>query len=508
MAEPSVRDRLARYGELLAECAGDPVLFAELFLPKKPHPGQAEWLRNSRQAVNVLVPGNRWGKSTVIAMKHIWKCVFKVGMGLRELAMRQPYETISIAMSHDQAEIVFAEAKRMLSAKGLRVLVKAFRSTPFPHVIFANGSVMHCRSAHDDGKYIDGHRYYYISVDEAGWITDLRRLMSQVILLRLAGGGEVDLVGTPKGFNDLYFYYERGLRGVPGYYAQRGSIYDNPYLPEEDIRMRDRLLEAADPRFRAQALHGEFVDFEGLAFTRDQRDNAFRPELPMEEGPQPGRRYVAAWDLGRTEDFTVGVVLDVTERPWRLVCYRRLNKVPWEEIYATIGDIARLYGVRWTYVDASGPGGDVVEEELEKRGISVVGVKISSRERKVELINRLQNAFDEGRRRVGWREREDEAGRVVREPVMEAPREGNWGLLRLPVIPELMDEVGIYRLSDKDIPFTDSVMALGLAVQAAYDAEGVAPPLLGGWYWSPTGEQVMLETLRAGDEPAVVEWRS
>jgi hypothetical protein len=461
----------------------DPIYFLNVLSPKKPHPGQIVWLQGSVQPINTLVPGNRWGKSTVIAMKHIWKCVFKVGQTREERDRGDPYETISVAMSADQAEIVFKEAKRLLQSKTLRPLVKSFRSSPFPHIIFTNGSVMHCRSAHDDGKYIDGHRYQYLSIDEAGWITNLRHLMTNVILMRLAGGGEIDLIGTPKGYNDLYFYFERGQRGVAGYYSQRGSIYDNPFLPEEDIKMRDALLASANPKVREQVLYGEFVDFTGLAFTRDQRDNAFHPDLPHHVAWIAGHRYVAGWDLGRTTDFTVGIVLDITTRPWHVVSFTRLNRVSWEEIYATIDRVAKEYRIRWSRIDATGPQGDVIEEELSKRGIMTDPYKSSTKILKMDLINTLQNALDEGRLAKEFVEVIDpETGAKTMEPILQEPGEGQWGVLRIPTITQLMDEMGVYSLDDKDIPFTDSVMSLALVTHAAYETEGVTDPVYGGVY--------------------------
>jgi hypothetical protein len=378
---------------------------------------------------------------------------------------------------------VFKEAKRLLQTKTLRPLVKSFRSSPFPHIVFTNGSVLHCRSAHDDGKYIDGHRYQYLSIDEAGWISNLRYLMTNVILMRLAGGGEIDLIGTPKGYGDLYFYFERGQRGVPGYYSQRGSIYDNPFLPEEDIKMRDALLASADPKVREQVLYGEFVDFTGLAFTRDQRDNAFDPSLPEHRPFEVGHRYVVAWDLGRTTDFTVGIVLDITTRPWHLVSYTRLNRVAWEEIYSTIDRVGRAYHVPYSYIDATGPQGDVIEEELMKRGINIYGYKSSTRVLKTDLINTLQNALDEGRIAKEFVEVVDpETGMKRIEPILQEPGEGAWGILRLPCITQLMDEIGVYSLDDKDIPFTDSVMSLALATNAAYEADYLTEPVEGGIY--------------------------
>ena len=469
----------------------DKVLFLNTLCPKKPHPGQITWLENSTQPINVLVPGNRWGKSTVIAMKHIWKCVFRIGQKPADSLAGEPYETISVAMSADQAEIVFKEAKRLLTAKTLRPLVKEFRSSPFPHIVFANGAVMHCRSAHDDGKYIDGHKYMYLSIDEAGWLgSTLRSLMTNVIVMRLAGGGEIDLIGTPKGYNDLYFYFERGQRGVPGYYSQRGSIYDNPFLPEEDIKMRDSLLASADPKVRRQVLEGEFVDFTGLAFTRDQRDNAFDPTLRDRVPFIEGHRYVVAWDLGRTTDFTVGCVLDITTRPWHLVSYTRLNRVSWEEIYDTIDRKAKEYHCQYSVIDATGPQGDVIEEELSKRGIMVYGYKSSTKVLKIALINSLQTALDEGRKAVDFVTERDENGKEMTVPILQEPGTG-WGLLRLPTITQLMDEMGVYSLDDKDIPFTDSVMSLALATQAAYEAEGVGNIAEGGVYGPSSESEVM-----------------
>jgi hypothetical protein len=378
--------------------------------------------------------------------------------------------------------IVFDEARSLLqNAPLMAPFVKSYRETPFPHIVFTNGSVMHCRSAHDGGKYIDGHAYRYLSIDEAGWITNLKDLMNNVIVMRLAGGGEIDLVGTPKGFGDLYFYYERGQREVEGYYSQRGRIWDNPFLPAEDIAKRDLILKSGNPKLRMQVLEGEFVDFAGLAFTRDQRDNAFETTMPHSAEYVEGHKYVTAWDLGRTTDYTVGVTLDITMRPWRLVDFTRLNKVPWEEIYKTIDRVRQKYHCRFARIDATGPQGDVIEEELFKRGIPVDAFKTNTKVTKTDLINSLQNALDHDREQVDEVIDTDEHGVPHRVPIMEAPKVGNWGLLRLPCITQLMDEMGVYQFDDKDL-VTDSVIGLALATDLAYQSEAVREPVIGGLY--------------------------
>ena len=481
--------------EFLERCKRDPVFFVNSLLVKKTraeidgfkvrHKGQEDWLRNSKEPINILVPGNRFGKSTVEGMKHLWKAFVKDGYrGSKADWMTAPYETISVSVSADQAGIVYGVVKELARSPAFAPFVARTRETPFPHVVLWNGSVIHCRSAHDDGKYIDGHGYKYVSIDEAGWFGNkLKKLMNGVIIMRLAGGGDIDLVGTPKGYGDLYWYYERGLRKVPGYYSQRGSIFDNPFLSPEDIKLRDELLKASDPKLRAQVMDGEFVDVEGLAFTHDQRDNAFNPALPAHQKPVDGHHYVQAWDLGRLTDYTVGITLDVTSRPFILVDYVRLNKVPWEEIYRLIGSKAKEYGVALPRIDATGPGGDVIEEELWKRDIPVDGYKTSSATEKLDLINNLQQALDYGRQTIGETWEADEAGVLHRVPQLEEPDpEGRaWGLLRLPCIPQLMDELGTYMLKDKDL-VQDSVMALALATDLAYSGEFVGEAVEGGLY--------------------------
>ena len=64
---------------------------------------------------------------------------------------------------------------------------------------------------------------------------------------------------------------------------------------------------------------------------------------------------------------------------------------------------------------------------------------------------------------------------------MMEPPGGTWGALRFPPHVQLLDELGVYRFDDKKL-VQDSVIALALAVQAAYDREAVREPVIGGLY--------------------------
>lgn len=473
------------------------MLFVDTLLPTKTrarvggqwvaHEGQREWLRNAFAPINVLVPGNRFGKSTVTAMRHLWFAATKFiprGRVLIETAEKR-YQTISLAYSSEQARIVFEMIRSLAMSETFSPLVADIKESPYPKIELFNGSIVNVRSAHDGGKYVDGFEYRYISLDEAGYIDELKSLINGVLLMRLAGGGILDLLGTPKGITQqgLYWYATRALSHAPRYYGMRGSIYDNPFLPVDDLKMREQMILSADPRLRQQVFYGDFVDFSGLAFGHESRENMFRPGMPMHEDRLADHKYTQAWDLGRRDDYTVGWTLDTTTEPWRAVDFQRLNKVPWETIYDLIKAKSVEYGVDYPRIDATGPGGDVVEEELFKRERPVEGYRMNSAAKKLDLINTLQIVMDWNRQQVGETVVVDESGFEQIVPIMDAPDAASdmWGLLRVPPIPVVIDEFGVYKLDDKKLR-QDTVIALAMAAQRAFEERAVGEPIYGGIY--------------------------
>lgn len=453
------------------------------------HHGQERWLRTANQDVNVLQSGNRFGKSVVGGHRHVSIAFNKHGLEPMPWKdwLNEPFETLATGFSSEQANIIHKNVRRMVTHPVFRPFVKSFKESPYPVITLFNNAAINIRSGHDGGKYIDGFAFKYISVDEAGWFgNDLMDLINNVLLMRMAGGGMMDLIGTPKGRHQkgLWYYANRGMRGVPGYYTMRGSSFDNPFLSREDLKKREEILRIADPKMRAQVIEGEFIDMDGLTFTIDEQDNLFNPRLPVHVDPIEGHRYIQAWDLGRTTDWTVGMTLDMTDPPpWPIVDFMRLNKVPWEEIYTVIGQRRDMYRVNLPRIDATGPAGDVVEEELWKRGIATEGFKINNGLIKTDLINSLQNALDWNRKRTGTMLVPDEAGHLMETPVMEEPDPfgKSWGMIRCPSIPQVVDELGVYTLPDTDL-VQDCVITLALLADRAQADWQLSEPVLGGLY--------------------------
>jgi hypothetical protein len=132
----------------------------------------------------------------------------------------------------------------------------------------------------------------------------------------------------------------------------------------------------------------------------------------------------------------------------------------------------------------------------------------------LNLINTLQSALDYGRQTIGTHQVLDEAGFLRDAPDMAPVGEG-WGLLRMPPIPQLLDEFGSYELDDKDLQ-QDCVMAVALAVGSVYDGSVLDRPLTGGLYggssegYAPDGSPLVLcdNCMRPKLEMDISLWRT
>ncbi|MBI4335827.1 MAG: hypothetical protein HY589_04145, partial [Candidatus Omnitrophica bacterium] len=71
----------------------DPVYFSRHILGLPLHEGQIQWIGNAVKKVNILRPGNRWGKSFIEAILHIWHCICRPQLTGMVDTPRDWYET-------------------------------------------------------------------------------------------------------------------------------------------------------------------------------------------------------------------------------------------------------------------------------------------------------------------------------------------------------------------------------------------------------------------------------
>ena len=88
-------------------CRGleDPTFFARRFLDVELHTGQRKWLAGSNSRENVLVTGNRWGKSFVSAVKLIHRAIYRLRPLKYDPCGR--YRAVVASITQSQANLVF-----------------------------------------------------------------------------------------------------------------------------------------------------------------------------------------------------------------------------------------------------------------------------------------------------------------------------------------------------------------------------------------------------------------
>ena len=83
----------------------EPAYFAEAALGLKVHDGQRRWLDGSDKHENLLVTGNRWGKSFVCAVKIIHNAIYRIRKLKYDISGK--YRIVTASITQDQANIIF-----------------------------------------------------------------------------------------------------------------------------------------------------------------------------------------------------------------------------------------------------------------------------------------------------------------------------------------------------------------------------------------------------------------
>jgi hypothetical protein len=147
-----------------------PVYFARRFLEVEPHAGQQAWLNGSTGRENVLVTGNRWGKSFVSAVKLIHAAIYRI-RSLKYDECRR-YRTVVASITQPQANLVFSQVLRLVRQSPiLSPLVSDLVWTPFPTLTFGNGATIEARTTQNRGEYLLGNDYDLFIFDEVAFET-------------------------------------------------------------------------------------------------------------------------------------------------------------------------------------------------------------------------------------------------------------------------------------------------------------------------------------------------
>jgi hypothetical protein len=316
------------------------------------HPGQVRYLRKTTEylrdpsvemtKVNLLVPSNRWAKSTTIAVKHIWKHFYKVGIpkGNQEAWLKADYRTANIAPHSSLVEPVFNYVDQIMTSRYLIRLPNGRNvtnkcqipwfylkdrtiSSPLHRQFFAFNSYLEHRTiGATAADSLEGKPWGYISYDEGGRSDHLEDEINGTLLARLFDwDGDLDIPSTPDmtSASILYHYklYQDGLLDLNNTWTMEGSLRDNIFFPPEQIEKQYKLYE--NNPLRDQVLEGKFVFAGDNIFPAqdilEAQDDSLNDGVRYEEN----HTYVIATDTSIGSDDIVHTVIDTTQKPYRVV---------------------------------------------------------------------------------------------------------------------------------------------------------------------------------------------
>ena len=338
----------------------DPDFFARRFLGIELHRGQRRWLRKSTAGENVLVTGNRWGKSFVSAVKLIHRAIYRPRPLIYDHCGR--YRAVVASITQDQANLMFNQVVRLGRQSAIiEPLIGTVNRTPYPILTFGNGATIEARSTQNRGEYLLGNDYDLFIFDEVAFETDPEYVVEEVIMMRLADReGKLDLVSTPNGKNWFYRRAREIMNSKKVGYFQSGDSRENMYISRDYLD--ERVIYFSESRLK-QNIMGQFVDSGGEILKGAYIDRALEriTHLPSTD-PETAPLYLSGWDLARKRTATVGITIQLVDGAAYVVALERFRQFDWTVVIDKIKERQRRFPGR-LIVDATGLG-DVVVEQL------------------------------------------------------------------------------------------------------------------------------------------------
>ena len=192
-------------------------------------------------------------------------------------------------------------------------------------------------------------KYKRSVIDEAAFVKYLWEAWTQAIRPTLTDlKGDAWLLSTPRGKNDFYKLYQRGVSGEPGWKSWQMPTHTNPYIDKNELE--DAKLDLPESAYNQ----------EYLALFSDNVANPFGIEFikkclkPLsKESP-----LVFGVDLAKSVDWTVVIGLDKNGD----VCLFERWQSDWGQ---TKNRIKQLVGSKPALIDSTGVG-DPIFEDLSK----------------------------------------------------------------------------------------------------------------------------------------------
>lgn len=150
-----------------------------------------------------------------------------------------------------------------------------------------------------------------------------------------------------QGFPVHEWCYKETSNPVDGWLTQKGIQRARSVVSEHMWKTEYDLQE---PSFGNRA-----IDTDAVERCFDAALGEFTGDRMVVADYQEGRHYITAVDWAKSQDQTIIGTFDTTDRPWRCVAWRKVNKLPWPVLVGVAVTQWRMYGDRFVH-DATGVG--------------------------------------------------------------------------------------------------------------------------------------------------------
>jgi hypothetical protein len=333
-----------------------------------PHIAQRQVLSEAKR-FNALSCGRRWGKSTL----GIDRIVQPALAGFPGGWFAPNYKNL-------------LEAWRALQDV-LAPVIASRNNAEYRLELRGGGSITMFSLDGDVSDTVRGRAFKTVIVDEAAIVKALRSIWENAIRPTLADyRGEAWFLSTPRGMNDFKTFWDRGRDPERDDWASwQMPTSSNPHIAADEIEAaRQDMTEAAF----SQEFLAQFVNWEGAVFRR-VLECATAERQP---GPEAGHVYAIGADWGRSNDYTVFSVLDVTARA--MVDLDRSNRVDYTLQRGRLQALCDRWRPSEIVAEANSIGQPIIEQ-LQRDGLPVKAFTTTNAS-KAGIIEALALALEQG----------------------------------------------------------------------------------------------------------------
>lgn len=319
--------------------------------------------------------------------------------------------------------------------------------------VWSNGSETNFRSSEGYAVRLEGGQWWWITWDE--WASqpdrEIRKIYSDILFGRSRDhDAKIMPMAWPKPETEHHLI--QVIRAI-----EKGEDLDSRvvYLSAENASFTNKTALATELQHKTKAeidrtIRGRPAGGAAKEFRQHVIDNMVDSSLPRNALAEEGYAYLDTWDLGASNDSTVGTSFRIPiiggrrmVQPWAKARIVDVEELPGSET-RTIGDITwaitkkRQLRGSLVGVDATGMGGVFAVRELRDMKPKVLEFKSRSNDRMWGNMRlaAITNALD----MLTWGEEDAET--------TGAP----WGLIEAPRIIELIDQLLAFDRDAKDVP--------------------------------------------------------